>query len=184
MRLSFFDQDIFLRLRKAELRPRAFRRLERLRLSMFIQSCSPCLGRGEGPVWSAPGPPLPRKGERRRSGAKDLHAEPEGAKCPTRSSPAAPCPASVVTTSLGAFLYRSLAFCRSDLRYEVGRRPDTAATRMCGYRRPAHPQPSLDLHARFRASIDHRAHSIILEPLPAHKLIHRKTRSPGGRGAL
>ena len=49
-RLSFFDRDIFSRSRKAELRPRASRRLERFRLSMLIQSRSPYLGRGEAPV--------------------------------------------------------------------------------------------------------------------------------------
>jgi hypothetical protein len=44
-------------------------------------------------------------------------------------------------------------------------------------------KPSLDLHARFRASIEHRAHPVILELLAAHKLIHRKTRSRSGRAA-
>jgi|RhiMethySRZTD1v2_1073278.scaffolds.fasta_scaffold271560_5 hypothetical protein len=63
-------------------------------------------------------------------------------------------------------MYRSLAFCRSDLRDEVWRRLHTAATVWLSSV-GAIRKPSLDVHARFRASINHRTHSIIL-PHPFH----------------
>jgi hypothetical protein len=86
-------------------------------------------------------------------------------------------------------MYRSLAFCRSDLRDEVWRRLHTAATVWLSSV-GAIRKPSLDVHARFRASINHRTplfyrtHSIILKPLATYKLIHRKTRSRSGRAAV